>query len=75
MHQGLQTVMGSRSLGGAVVHQLVFGGKNQSHLERLLSHSHRSARGSILSKLQGLRIVEGFHALIRDDDCGRAHIS
>ena len=73
MHQGLQTVVESRSLGGAVVHQLVLRGKRQSQLGRLPSHFHRSEKESTLSMLQGLQTVVGFHDLIRDDDCGRVH--
>ena len=59
MHQGLQTVVESRSLGGAVVHQLVLRGKHQSQLGRLPSHFHQSVKGSILPMLLDLRTVVG----------------
>ena len=63
MHLGLQTVKESRFPGGAVVHQLVFKGKSQSHLGRLPSHSHQSARGSILPMLLDLQTAMEFQFL------------
>ena len=59
MHQGLQTVVESRSLGGAVVHQLVLRGKRQSQLVHLPSHFHRSEKESTLSMLLDLQTVVG----------------
>ena len=59
MHLDLQTVVESRSLGGAVEHQLVLRDKHQSQLGRLPFHSHRNVKGSTLSMLLDLRTVVG----------------